>query len=354
MKTITLIVITLLTCVAFAFTRSGNPLATTAYRGMADASAIEMLGPDYFVVANDEDNFLRIYRRDYLEHPVRSIDLKRFLNVDGKGAEVDLEACARIGDTLFWISSHGRNRSGEVAEPRHRLLATKLGTVVGVPWVHPVGTPCSGLLEAILADPRFADLGLKEAALLAPKTPGGLNIEGLTATPDGTLLIGFRNPTPQGKALVIPLLNPFPVIGGQAPSFGDPLLLPLGGQGIRGLTSIGEGYWILAGPIDGAGEIELFRWAGRGSDPTPWPNANLTGFKAEGIAPLEESNRLSLVLVSDDGTQPVGGRPAKRVKDPYQQTFRLGVIPLSPATVGTPPPGPAVAVVTDAGLVRAR
>lgn len=354
MKTITLIVITLLTCVAFAFTRSATSLASTAYRGMADASAIEMLGPDYFVVANDEDNFLRIYRRDYLDQPVRSIDLTRFLNVDGKGSEVDLEACARIGDTVFWISSHGRNRSGEAAEPRHRLLATKVGTVVGVPWVHPVGIPYTGLLEALLEDPRFAHLGLKEAATLAPKTPGGLNIEGLTATLDGALLIGFRNPTPQGKALVIPLLNPFQVIGGQAPSFGDPLLLPLGGQGIRGLTSLATGYWILAGPIDGAGEIELFRWSGQGSDPSPWPNANLTGFKAEGIALLEESNRLSLVLVSDDGTQPVGGRPAKRLKNPDQQTFRLGIIPLNPATVHTPPVAATVAALGDEGHVNSR
>jgi hypothetical protein len=34
--------------------------------------------------------------------------------------------------------------------------------------------------------------------------PGGLNIEGLAATPDGQLLIGFRNPLSEGKALLLP------------------------------------------------------------------------------------------------------------------------------------------------------
>jgi len=52
----------------------------------------------------------------------------------------------------------------------------------------------------------------EEASHLAPKTPGALNIEGLCATPDHKLLIAFRNPLPQSKALLIPLENPEQVI----------------------------------------------------------------------------------------------------------------------------------------------
>ena len=35
----------------------------------------------------------------------------------------------------------------------------------------------------------------------AAEAEGGFNIEGLAAAPDGSLLIGLRNPIPQGRAL---------------------------------------------------------------------------------------------------------------------------------------------------------
>jgi hypothetical protein len=49
---------------------------------------------------------------------------------------------------------------------------------------------------------------LEAAEKLPPKAKGGLNIEGLAATPDQELLIGFRNPIPEDKALVLVLTNP--------------------------------------------------------------------------------------------------------------------------------------------------
>ena len=61
-----------------------------------------------------------------------------------------------------------------------------------------------------------------------------MNIEGLAATADGKLRIGFRNPRPGGEALVIPLLNPAPVVdSGAAPVFGELARLDLAGRGIR-------------------------------------------------------------------------------------------------------------------------
>jgi hypothetical protein len=48
-------------------------------------------------------------------------------------------------------------------------------------------------------DEQLKDYELEKAEKLAPKEEGGLNIEGLTATPNGELLIGFRNPIPKEK-----------------------------------------------------------------------------------------------------------------------------------------------------------
>ncbi len=58
-----------------------------------------------------------------------------------------------------------------------------------------LGTPTARLLEDLLAEPRLQGFGLRQAAELAPKTQGGLNIEGMTAMLDGAgVLIGLRGP----------------------------------------------------------------------------------------------------------------------------------------------------------------
>ena len=68
------------------------------------------------------------------------------------------------------------------------------------------------VLRDMLEDPKLAQFDLKTAETITPKEPGGLNIEGLTSTPEGALLIGFRNPIPEGKALLIPLKNPLDLV----------------------------------------------------------------------------------------------------------------------------------------------
>jgi hypothetical protein len=60
--------------------------------------------------------------------------------------------------------------------------------------------------RAARAEPRFALLA--QAAGQSPEAACGLNIEGLAATAGAALLIGFRNPLDQGRALLLPLLNP--------------------------------------------------------------------------------------------------------------------------------------------------
>ncbi|MBK8892095.1 MAG: hypothetical protein IPN75_17800 [Dechloromonas sp.] len=68
--------------------------------------------------------------------------------------------------------------------------------------------------RTLVADPRFADLRTASEAGKGPEEPGGLNIEGLAATPDKELLIGFRNPLSSNrvasrrKALLVPPQEP--------------------------------------------------------------------------------------------------------------------------------------------------
>ena len=50
------------------------------YPGPCDASAAVAISATLFVVANDEDNILRVYRRDRPAQPVYSLDVSRFLD----------------------------------------------------------------------------------------------------------------------------------------------------------------------------------------------------------------------------------------------------------------------------------
>src|SRR5690606_28821785 len=153
------------------------------------------------------------------------------------------------------------------------IFATRIAVASGRAKFEVVGEPYRRLLEDLIAAPVLRPYGLAEASAAgrAPKDEGGFNIEGLAATPEGHLLIGLRNPVPQGRALVVPLLNPAEIIRGQRARLGEPALLDLAGRGIRDLVGVGREYFILAGePGDNdrsSLSTQLFRWAGDSAAP---------------------------------------------------------------------------------------
>ena len=137
-----------------------NPAAITC-RGMCDASAVVPLGSGHFVVADDEDNILRVYSRNHGGLPVHTYDLSTFLRAEPKSPEVDLEGAAPIGDRVYWISSHARNKNGKDRVSRRRLFATTLSEVNGTFAIQPVGRPYLNLLTDLLKDPRLKPLDRK-------------------------------------------------------------------------------------------------------------------------------------------------------------------------------------------------
>lgn len=294
--------------------------APTTWLGMCDASAGVALGTNYFAVANDEDNAIRIFQLDRPGRPVQSVDLSRFLGVDPGKPETDLEGAAWLGDTIFWIGSHGQNRQGKFRTSRHRLFATRVEPGPGGPRLVPVGRPYSGLLLDLLRDARLRPLQLAATLSLPPKAPGALNIEGLCAT--GTnLWIGFRNPIPQGRALVVPLLNPLEVVGGQAARLGDPILLDLGGRGVRDLGRWQNHYVIIAGSFDGRGQAQLYLWEGPGTAPQRIKHPALKDVNPEAVV-VYAHRPDGFQLLSDDGTRLIGGVCCKALPDPSLKQFR--------------------------------
>lgn len=305
----------------------------TVYRGMCDASAAVALDGDRFAVANDEDNTLRIYPANQASAPVQSFDLTEFLGVDWKWPESDLEGAVWLGDRIFWITSHGRNREGKYRESRHRLFAITVQKTNGTVRLLPVGKPYTKLLDDLRAEPSLKPFKLSAASKRAPKHPGALNIEGLCSTPDQHLLIGFRNPIPAGRALLVPLLNPNEIISGQSARFGDPILLNLGGCGIRDMAHWHGKYLIVAGSSGTQGVSKVYLWKGGRAEAELMPGIDLHQFNPEAVIVYADNSR-SFQLLSDDGTMEVGGVACKHLPDPMQRSFRS--VWVTPARGDTP------------------
>ena len=292
------------------------------YSGMADASAAVAVSSNLFVAASDEDNVLRLYSSEHGGAPLNEFDFNDFLELKGKSLEADLEGAARIGDRTFWIGSHGRNRNGKERLNRHRLFATDIRVIAGDVTLTAAGKPYKNLVEDLVREPKFQQFHLQEATGHAPKEKDALNIEGLAATAEGHLLIGFRNPIPKGKALIIPLLNPNDVIDAKPARFGAAIQLDLKGRGIRDMAFYNGQYVISAGASGSGGNFQLYRWAGESAVPQPLTVEHLQGYSPEAIIIYPQFGLERIQILSDDGTRLEDGVPGKEVPDQAKRRFR--------------------------------
>jgi hypothetical protein len=299
---------------------SGSSIETVRTDGLfyyaADASSAVALDSERFIMSDDEHNYLQVYCWDQPEsEPNKATDISSALTLDTEHPEADIEGATWFNNRIFWIGSHGRNKDGKYWESRYNFFATTIApdgsaTVDGV---------YDNLIDALIQYDQIWNLGL-EAAIgtagghikknpipdLAPKV-NGLNIEGLCTTADGTkMLIGFRNPRPNGDALVIPLANPEAVVlDGATPIFEAPILIDLNGLGIRSMEyspGIGE-YLIVAGSHqDGSDEpvqyLYNYDFAVQDRDKLATFSDNVT---PEAMFQFPDANEIN--LLSDDGTR---------------------------------------------------
>lgn len=297
-----------------------------AHEGCCDASAAVALPGNRFVMANDEDNLLRVYAVGEAGGPIARFDVTGYIQANLEEPEADIEGAARIEDVVFWITSHGRNKDGELRLSRRRFFAARFVDNHGELQWEAVGRPYKNLVHDLSTDPGFAEFRFAEAAERAPKEKGGLNIEGLAATPNGHLLLGFRNPVPKGIALIIPIINPMQVLEGQRPQFGEPIRFDLEGMGIRSLEMGAGKYWIVAGPTNGKGDFRLYEWKDLQSAPLLRSDILFRDLNPEAFFFVGEAATPSVVILSDDGTRELQGEDCKDLMDPNDKYFRsMGV-----------------------------
>jgi hypothetical protein len=317
------------------------------HSGMCEASGAVALPQSSFgrsfVVANDEDNVLRIFAADR-SGAGREVDLNPFfgLNPHDEDDKADLEGATWLGDRIYWIGSHSRSGKGKLRPQRAQFFATTVRGEGDLFDIIPIGShPVQTLHVSFAAlDPLLAAairLDQPEQASLAPEEHG-FNIEGMSAGADGnSILIGLRNPlSSAGQALVVTLTNPRALLdAAEKPAFGPLLKLDLGGRGIRSMeySEAARSFYIIAGPTGGSGGFELYRWSVTDdAKPMPIPGfselvAKLDHFQPEAFF-IDPTGR-KLHLLSDDGDRPMPtGKPCNKLKDPATRAFRSAVITL--------------------------
>ncbi len=267
------------------------PLAdatASAHVGVADASAGYDVGDGHFLVADDDSNQIRLYGPTTGE-PVAEFDVTGQMTRP-TDRTFDLEAAARIGDTIYWVGSLGNSRSGNTWPHRDIVFATEVSGS-GAATTLTFAGEATGFREALTAWDTSNAHGAGAGAFQFERatTPGNsaegpnsLNLEGATFAPDGTTLwLGFRSPLvpvavdpandPAGTlALVIAVDNIQAVIAdGAAIEISDYFTLDLGGRAIRDITETDDGnYLIAAGSADDSGNFAIFGWSG---DPAEAP-----------------------------------------------------------------------------------
>ncbi len=280
-----------------------------------DISAIASFGR-FLVIGSDEtkkkiqvlkkieDNSYEVTRDIKLPVPEES-DREEF---DIEGMEIGKD------NTLFVIGSHSLKRKKvkpektyeenreriatvESEDQRNRIFKLTLDSETG---------ELNGSIESInIKETILQDKVLKIFTQI-PSKENGIDIEGIAVDGD-QLYLGFRGPVLR--------LNYVPVVVTKFdnPSDYEIRYVNLGGNGIRDLTQVKDGFLMISGPVgDGEGPYQLYFWDGSDSIPgrdkqkeaqitllgkIPSPN----GAKAEGITVMEETSSVYKVIIVYDG-----------------------------------------------------
>lgn len=288
--------------------------------GIYEPSAVQQLPDGRFLVVEDEK-----------DHPLSlvTIDADGKVKAEGLTAGLlqmfssfwkldDLEGLAadRSG-FIYAITSHSRGDDGDVKKSREKLVRFRVdGDRVAHPKV------VDGLKAALIS--RHAVLA-EAAQVRDVKTGGGLNVEGLEVSPEQQLLIGFRSPLQNGRALIARVVNLAAVFDSdEAPQIA-PVLdeLDLGGHGIRGLSyvpAIGA-FLIVGGPASREdATFDLWCWSGQpDSSARRVTIPGLSGLaKAEGVSPALIDGVERIIVVSDDGNRDAKRSASYLLVDPAQ------------------------------------
>lgn len=220
----------------------------------------------------------------------------------------DMEALARDDDgNLYGITSHSVNRQGERNPNREVLMQFRIaGNRIDRPVLH------DKLVDQMLASAPLQSLIERKGGEKADfrKT----NIEGMVWDPKHKrLLLGFREPLVNGKAMVLALGNPQAMFAdGAAPEFVDAFFLDLKGGGIRGMDYDPEGqrHLIVNEFRDAGGKNRSHLWSWDGNADSAPTDITPPAFRqmknVEGVGRVRMNDQPGFLFTSDEGDEATG------------------------------------------------
>lgn len=278
-------------------------------KGVYEPSAIQQLPDGRFLVVEDEEehpfSVVTIGLDGHVECTTLKPGLLQFFSDFWKLDDLEGLALDRAG-FVYAITSHSRDEDGDDKPARERLVRFQIDKDRAVqPKV------VDGLKRALTQKHPVLAAAAKVRDV---KTGAGLNIEALEISPDQQrLLIGFRSPLLNGRAIIASVENPSAMFDDdEAPRVAAQLdELDLGGHGIRGLAYVASmsEYLVIGGPLSRpAGQFDLWLWSGqRGAAARRVTVPGLQGFeRAEGVSPATIGGLERIILVSDDGNRQSG------------------------------------------------
>lgn len=291
------------------------------YEGAGNASSAIDVGGGYMILGDDESNVLRLYHERTSGGPVKSFDFTSVLpNVT---SEIDIEASARAGNTLYWLGSMSNKHNGELQPNRDVLFAATItGSGAGTELAY-LGS-YTHLREDLVEwdNQNGKPLGFAESAKEgAPSDlPSGFNVEGLEFAAGSTseAYVAFRAPLePPGEvrhlALLVPVANFSSLVtngnpGSSKATFGAALQWNLGGLAIREIRRNADGeFLVLAGTADETNSgFALYGWDGEVEDEPvllngPFSQAAEGAWENVGSTPDPIANGSEVELIEDNG-----------------------------------------------------
>jgi VCBS repeat protein/endonuclease/exonuclease/phosphatase family protein/Calx-beta domain-containing protein len=339
---------------------SSTPSTTRFHYGTSDGSAGVAIDGAYMFVANDEEETIRLYPRAGSGMPLASFDIKPMLGLTDGTREVDIEAAAKVGSRIYWLGSHSNSSSGSIRVNRYRVFATDMGGSGAASTLTYAGRYDHLRTDLIGWDSsnahglgaNYFGLAASAASGVIPEAPdgSGFNLEGLVMAPDNTTAyLAFRAPispaSARTKALIVPVQNfaALAVSGGAAGSatFGAPILLDLGGRGIREIAkNASNQYVIIAGSPTATGappqDFAFYTWDGNPASAVVKRAADFAAFNTdgsfEGIVevpdPLTSASLLQVLVDNGDTVWYNDSTISKELPEPRFRKFRSEVVAL--------------------------
>ncbi len=326
---------------------SGTPAKTFWHTGMSDGSDAIAIDENYFISGDDEINVLNVYPRAQSGLPLVSYNYSSNLALpDPAKPEADIEAATRSfvnPGRVYWAGSMSNGKAPFDNKPnRDRIFATTVsGTGASTTFTF---AGWAALKTSLLAwgDANGYNFTASAAQGVDSKLLNGYAVEGMVFGPDSTTLyIGFRAPlvptAARTKAVIAPIKNFETWFNNGAPSgspvFGAPIELNLGNRGIRDLTRLSNGtYIIIAGDPGPAKTGAIYKWSGKATDTAiRMPQPAVDTLNMEGVMQVNTAGQSAITglqIITDKGGDILynDGMEAKDFGDLQLRKFRSDVV----------------------------